>query len=148
MRRAPALALAAAALLLGGAGAASAHSERTSTSPADGARLRTAPAAIVVRYSEPVAEVVGSSVALDGAPLRGTAPARLSPDDAAVVRIPLPRAVGPGRVSARWVVRSGDGHLLEGTTGFTIAVASLDASIARVTAALGAAVRAMEAVRA
>lgn len=133
---------------MAGAGAASAHTERTSTSPPDGARVRAAPAAIVVRYSEPVAEVVESSVALDGVPLRDTAPARLSPRDAAVVRIPLPPSVGPGRVSARWVVRSDDGHLLEGTTGFRIAVAPLDASIARVAAALGAAVRAMEAVRA
>lgn len=147
MRRGPALALAA-AILLGGAAPAGAHTERTSTSPADGARLRTAPAAIVVRYSDPVAEVVESSVALDGAPLRGTVPARLSPGDAAVVRIPLPPAVGPGRVSARWVVRSGDGHLLEGTAGFTIVAAPLEASIARVAAALGAAVRAMDAIRA
>lgn len=146
MRR-PALALVVATVIVGGAGTASAHTERTSTSPADGARLRAAPAAITVRYSEPVAEVVESSVALDGAPLRGTAPARLSPRDAAVVRIPLPPAIGPGRVSARWVVRSDDGHLLEGTVGFTIAVAPLGASIARVAAALDAAVRAMDAIR-
>ena len=56
MRR-PALALVVATVIVGGAGTASAHTERTSTSPADGARLRAAPAAITVRYSEPVAEV-------------------------------------------------------------------------------------------
>ena len=143
-----ALALAAIAIVLGAAGTAIAHTERESTRPAAGARVTTPPRAIVVGYSEPVAAVVESSVALDGAPLGGLARASLAPDDAATVRIPLPADVGPGRVSARWVIRSDDGHLIEGTTSFTVAGASLDASIARVATALGAAVRAMRSISA
>lgn len=146
--RAPAAALAAAAIMLAGAAAASAHTAQEATVPADGARLRTAPAAVVVRYSEPVAAVVESSVRLDGVPLAGAAPARLSPDDASRVRIPLPASPGPGRVAVRWVVRSGDGHLIAGTLGFTVTGAPLDAGIERVAKAVAAAARTLRSITA
>lgn len=146
--RTPAAVLAAAAMLLGGAAVAGAHTAQQATVPADGARLTTAPAAVVVRYSEPVAAVVESSIRLDGVPLAGAAPARLSPADASRVRIPIPASAGAGRLAVRWVVRSSDGHLIAGTLAFTVAGAPLDEEIERVAKAVAATVRALRSITA
>ena len=79
-------------------------------------------------------------------PPAGAAPARLSPDDASRVRIPLPASSGPGRVAVRWVVRSGDGHLIAGTLGFTVTGAPLDEQIERVAKAVAAAARTLRSI--
>ena len=132
------------AAVLAAPSAAAAHSALDTTTPADGANLPTAPAAVVARYAEPLAEVVEAGVTVDGAPVAGVR-ARLAARDAAQVRIPLPATARSGRFEVRWTVRGADTHLLEGTVSFTVARPALRADLRRIASALGDAAAALRA---
>lgn len=132
------------AAVLASPAAATAHTTVEDVTPADGARLRTAPAAVVARYGEPLAEVVEATVAVDGAAVGGVR-ARLAPGDASTVRIPLPASARSGRFAVTWTVRGADTHVLEGAVAFTVAPPALRADLRRIAAALGEAAAALRA---
>jgi methionine-rich copper-binding protein CopC len=136
--------VAACAAILVAPSAAAAHTGIDTTTPADGANLQTAPAAVVARYAEPLAEVVQADVTVDGAAVAGVR-ARLAAGDASQVRIPLPATARSGRFEVRWTVRGADTHLLEGTVSFTVARPPRRADLQRIAAALDDAAAALRA---
>lgn len=136
--------VAACAAVLVAPSAAAAHTAIDTTTPADGANLQPAPAVVVARYAEPLAEVVRAGVTVDGAAVAGVR-ARLAAGDASQVRIPLPATARSGRFEVRWTVRGADTHLLEGTVAFTVARPTLQADLRRVATALDDAAAALRA---
>jgi methionine-rich copper-binding protein CopC len=132
------------AAVLAAPAVATAHTEVESVAPADGARLKAAPSAVVARYAEPLAEVVEAAVAVDGTAVAGVR-ARLASGDASTVRIPLPATDRSGRFAVTWTVRGADTHLLEGAVSFTVAPPALRADLRRIASALGDAAAALSA---
>lgn len=121
------------------------HTDLVATSPAQGSRLASAPGAVVVRYSTPLADVVESSVTVDGSEsLGGTA--RLSPTDAGRFRIPITSRTPYGRFTARWVVQSEDAHLLRGELSFTVAPPPVVNDLRRVARLVSATTRVLRSV--
>lgn len=133
----------AAAVLLLPAGAV-AHTEIQGSVPRNESRLARAPQTVVVDYSAPLAAVVEARVSVGGEEVAGGA--RLSPTDAGRVRIPIAAEDRTGRFSARWVVRSADNHLLEGSISFTVAGAGPTTLIALIIRALLSSADALAAV--
>lgn len=124
------LVVAACTMLLAMPVAADAHTELRATTPADGARLRSAPRQVVAQYSEPLAEVVETSVALDGSPVPRAA-GTLSPIDAGRLEIPIASRGRFGRFAVRWRVTSADGHPLEGSVAFSVSPPPLGPTLQR-----------------
>lgn len=97
-------------------GAALAHAHLTASTPAAGARLTTAPAALTLEFSEP-AQLTALSIAKAGAaPLKLALPAA----PASHITLALP-ALTPGTWTVRFRALSGDGHLMPGAVTFTLA---------------------------
>jgi methionine-rich copper-binding protein CopC len=99
------------------AGAALAHSELRNSTPANGARLSSSPAAIVLNFNEPV-QVTAT---------------RLYRDNGAEITLPRPRAADsvrslqtaapplePGAYRLEWRIISADGHPVGGVIRFTV----------------------------
>lgn len=97
---------------------ASAHDALVSTSPADGSRVRTMPAEVVLTFEEPPA-AVGSSVLVTG-PRGG-----VQHGTPQAVGVTLHQSLGAGAPAGRywvaWRITSGDGHVVSGTFVFTAA---------------------------
>lgn len=105
-------------LLLLAPGLAAAHSELRGSTPAEGARLTTAPAEFILRFNEPVQvtflRLLGPTeqpIALRRA--NDPAPRR---EERAAPAAPLP----PGALRLEWRAISADGHPIRGTLRFTL----------------------------
>jgi methionine-rich copper-binding protein CopC len=105
-------------LLMLAPGLAAAHSELRGSTPADGARLATAPAEFILRFNEPVQvtflrllgpieQPIALRRAADPAPRREE---RASPA----------AALPPGALRLEWRAISADGHPIRGTLRFTL----------------------------
>lgn len=93
-----------------------AHAHLEQSEPADGAVV-TAPAQIVLRFSEP-AQLTALSLQQQGQPaVRKLGP--LSPDAAARISVPAP-PLDPGSYELRYRLISADGHVMAGSIHFTI----------------------------
>lgn len=113
------------AVMLGGARSASAHAELVESSPVDGAVLDDAPAAIELRFSEPV-EVVGSP------PLRLIAADGTSMDfgdvvvssDGKSLRVDVSGVLADGSYVVAWQAVSADSHPISGAYTFAVGTPS------------------------
>ncbi|MFE1765221.1 copper resistance CopC/CopD family protein [Streptomyces angustmyceticus] len=112
-------------LLLGGAGPASAHAKVSSTAPAEGAIVKTAPKTVSITFSE--------TMSLPDQPLRVFAPdgkrvrtgtAGWAPDDHATIRAALPDGLTKGTYTVSWRAVSADSHPISGAFAFSIGKAS------------------------
>ena len=105
---------AAGALLLATAGAG-AHAHLEEATPADQSVIRTAPAALVLRFSER-ARLTALWIAQDDGPKRKLeAPAASQ----AQITVALP-PLTPGHYLISWRALSGDGHVVPGQIRFTL----------------------------
>jgi copper transport protein len=108
------------------AGAASAHANLISSDPADGSVVPTAPARIVMNFTEPpdptlsVVEVLGTG----GTPLAGVGAPALQLPKSLVVSLPSGMPDGVYTVSWR-VASSTDGHVTAGSFAFGVGASSI-----------------------
>lgn len=94
-----------------------AHAKVLSASPADGAELAVAPAALTLSFSEPARL---ATVTLSSAGRAIPVTIDRSAKAAATVVIPLP-TLTPGRFEVHWsAISPGDGHVSKGSLTFTI----------------------------
>jgi methionine-rich copper-binding protein CopC len=101
------------------AGDASAHAFLERAEPAVGSTAKTAPAAVVLHFTQAI-EPAFASVTVDGPdgkPIPAEAPVHPA-DDALSLRLP---ALGPGAYVVHWKVMSIDTHATEGSFRFTVA---------------------------
>ena len=113
------LLIATAALLFAAvaAPAASAHARPVSTSPGDGAVLATAPSRVLVRFDDAVRVLEGTTVVRNQD--RKSVVAGRPTSSGRVVTIPL-RRLENGDYTARWRIRSDDGHTEAGLIAFAV----------------------------
>jgi copper transport protein len=112
-----ALALAFAILGLSAA-PANAHAVLVSSSPTDGARLDSAPAAVTLTFDESVRLVPAAAQVISVAGIRAdTGTAHLSADGTTIV-IPLRPQLPQGSYAATWRVVSADTHIVSGSISF------------------------------
>lgn len=105
--------------LLAAAPVSSAHAQLESSNPADGAKLRTAPKAVILVFGESVDAGFAKVTVLgpDGRSRWEAASVRV---DGARVTAPL-RELGPaGRYVIKYRVLSADGHPVSGSVGFQL----------------------------
>jgi copper transport protein len=97
---------------------ASAHATVVRASPADGAVLARAPAAVRIVFDDVVRVAPGVAAVRNGGGsiLRGKA--RVSGGD--VLLVPLRTGLGVGDYSVRWAIVSDDGHLQSGVIAFGV----------------------------
>ncbi len=107
---------------LAAAGTAAAHAELVSTTPADGARLTTAPAEVSLRFTETVRLVDGGLRLLDDSGDEVTTEEPTAAGD--TVRWAMPADLPDGRYLANWRVVSADGHPVAGAFAFGVGVAA------------------------
>src|SRR5688500_2578409 len=115
-------ALIAVLLLLAGIQPASTHAALVSAEPQDGAMLAAAPSELVLTFNEPVAPLVFTLIAPDGAsdtPKVETAER--------VIRLRPSRPLADGTSILSWRVVSADGHPVGGSMTFSIRVRSENA---------------------
>jgi len=121
----------------GPASPAYAHAQLVGTTPANGARLDSAPAEIVLRFSERVLPVRDGIRLLDGAgSVRPTGPARIDVTGREVI-VPVSAGLTTGTYTVSWRVVSADSHPIHGAFAFgvgDIRVTPLPDSGAQVTA--------------
>ncbi len=118
-------ALGAIALLLGVPAAAQAHAELLLASPAPGTGLAQAPAAVVIKFSEPLNLALSRIEVLDstGADV-GSGPTAAVPGDTQAMRRPL-GLLPTGQYIVRWTsVSALDGHILQGSYAFAVGTAA------------------------
>ena len=130
-----------AAVLAFVAGDALAHATLIASEPADGAELAQAPAALVLRFDEPV-----SPIALRLVDRSGTATPLAASAEGGTVRAALPAGLARGGYLASFRVTSLDSHPIGGTIAFSIGAAApipapREAGAGRAGASLRAAVR-------
>jgi methionine-rich copper-binding protein CopC len=119
LRRLVAVTVAAAALLLGPiAGAAQAHDSLASSSPADGATVGTAPAAVTLVFAE-APEALGTQVSVTGPDGTSATDGDPTLSDTTVTQ-PLADELPAGAYAVEWQVTSDDGHPVSGSFGFTV----------------------------
>ncbi len=114
-------ALAAALLLFGAPAEALAHAEVLLASPAPGTGLAQAPAAVVIKFSEPLNVSLSRIEVLDdsGADI-GSGPSQAVAGDAEAMRRPL-GLLPTGQYTVRWTsVSAVDGHTLRGSYSFAV----------------------------
>jgi methionine-rich copper-binding protein CopC len=105
---------------LGFGGEAFAHAHLKSELPAANATVAS-PGTLRLTFSEAL-ELRFSSVELRGPQGKvATGAPTLDPQDAAVLVIPVPAALPPGRYSVDWHATAADTHKTHGTYGFTVA---------------------------
>ena len=115
-------ALIALVLLLPGIQPASSHATLVSAEPQDGAMLAAAPSELVLTFNEPVAPLVFTLIAPDGAsdtPKIETAER--------IVRLRPSRPLADGTSILSWRVVSADGHPIAGSMTFSVRVRSVNA---------------------
>ncbi len=103
------------AALLIFAAAAEAHTHVKEAQPADGSVVTTAPANIVLKFSE-AARVTALTVQKDGEAEQKLAPLPSAPTE--VVSVPAPK-LAPGRYVVSYRVVSDDNHIMSGKLHFT-----------------------------
>jgi len=109
------------AVLAAPAQPAYAHAQLTGTTPANGARLDTAPAEIVLEFSERVNLVRDGVRLLDAAgAVRDTGPAVVDPTTGRRVRMSVPAGLGTGTYTVSWRVVSADSHPIHGAFAFGV----------------------------
>lgn len=115
----PAL-MAALFVLVATATGALAHAGLIAANPSEGSVAATAPAAVLLTFTEPVSPIAFSLVGVGGAPsvLAATS------GDGANVTVALPDRLAGGSYLFSWRVTSEDGHPVNGTIGFAIGAAS------------------------
>ncbi|HET9331479.1 MAG TPA: copper resistance CopC family protein [Steroidobacteraceae bacterium] len=107
---------AAGALLLGAAALAAAHAHLEEATPADHSVIRSAPSALVLRFSES-ARLTALWLTQDGGPKRKLeVPAASQPQ----ITVALP-PLTPGHYLISWRALSADGHVVPGQIRFTLA---------------------------
>ncbi|MCI0344896.1 MAG: copper resistance protein CopC/CopD [Chloroflexi bacterium] len=124
--------LAGGALVLGTPGSAAAHAELLLASPAPGTGLAQAPAAVVIKFSEPLNISLSRIEVLDAAGVDvGHGPSVAVAGDPQAMRRPL-GLLPTGQYLVRWTsVSSLDGHTLRGSYFFAVGTgASLATTIA------------------
>jgi methionine-rich copper-binding protein CopC len=104
------------AALLAGSSLAEAHTHLKEAQPAEGSVVATAPANIVLKFSE-AARVMALTVQKEGAAEQKLAPLPTAP--AEQVSVPAPK-LAPGKYVVNWRVVSGDNHVMSGKLHFTI----------------------------
>jgi copper resistance protein C len=109
--------LVAVGLLVVSVGSAAAHSELVSSSPADGARLVTAPATVELTFNEPVSDVGLQVVARGPVGIVELPPAQVVGTQ---VITEWPQSAPPGEYVVSYRVVSADGHPIDGTLAMTI----------------------------
>ena len=99
---------------------ASAHASLISTTPANGQHLETAPAEVILRFSERITPVRGGFTVLDdqGRPV-GSVEAQTVAGQEDSLRMPLPR-LRDGAFSVTWRVVSADSHPVHGAFVFSV----------------------------
>jgi methionine-rich copper-binding protein CopC len=102
-------------LLLASAGA-QAHAHLQQSTPADGSTVATAPAKLVLRFSE-AAQLTSLSITKEGGAKQELAPL---PDQAQTTIVVALPALTPGRYAVSWRAVSADGHMMPGTIHFTL----------------------------
>jgi len=108
-----------------GAVPALAHAELVSADPADGQRLARAPAAVTLRFSEPVSIDTGYLRVLDAAGRRVDAgPPSHPAGDPTSVAVPLTRSADGGYIVS-WRVVSADSHPVGGAYSFAVGSGTL-----------------------
>jgi copper transport protein len=129
--RASACAVLAAATLAAGAGPAAAHATLVGSSPASGGRVKTGPAQVVLRFSEPVQVVNRRDVTVvDAAGVRIDAGApRTAGRDPRQVLVPLRGPLVPDSYTVRVRVVSADSHAASAAFVFAVGHARLGAPI-------------------
>ncbi|MEP6638969.1 MAG: copper resistance protein CopC [Chloroflexota bacterium] len=113
--------LAGVAVVLGSPAAVAAHAELLLASPAPGTGLAQAPAAVVIKFSEPLNLSLSRIEVLDssGADV-GQGPTQAVAGDAQAMRRPL-GLLPTGQYTVRWATVSAlDGHNLRGTYSFAV----------------------------
>ena len=98
---------------------ASAHSQLVSTTPADGAKLTTAPQSVVLTFNEALIPEV-DSVSINDADGNVVASQRVQPDGPTIT-VPWPSGLPAGSYQVAYRVVSGDGHPVVGAIMFTYA---------------------------
>ena len=113
--------LALGALVLGAPPAAQAHAELVLVSPAPGSGLAQAPAAIVIKFSEPLNLALSRIEVLDSAGADvGSGPTEAVVGDSQAMRRPL-GLLTIGQYTVRWTsVSALDGHALRGSYSFAV----------------------------
>jgi methionine-rich copper-binding protein CopC len=99
-----------------GAAEAQAHAHLERAQPADGSVLTTAPARLVLSFSES-ARLTALSIEAAGGKPRKLAP--LPAQSAREISVALP-PLAPGEYVVRWRVLSADGHIVPGRLHFTL----------------------------
>lgn len=119
-------ALAALALALLGALAfapgAMAHALVEEITPADRARLDSGPGRVEVRFTEPVQLLQQSDLTVvdsRGEPVN-SGPGTVQAANASVIEVPVRPRLAPGSYTVRWRVVSADGHIVPGSSVFTV----------------------------
>jgi copper transport protein len=99
-----------------------------STTPTDGARLANAPAAVSVKFDEPVGLDLGYLRVVDSAGRRVDAGNPTHPNgDGTQISVALKSGLGDGRYLASWRVVSADSHPVAGTFRFVVGSGPLTA---------------------
>jgi len=112
---------AACGIVFGVASPAYAHAQLLSTNPANGARLDTPPAEIVLRFTERVNTVRDGLRLLDATGVvRSTAQAQLDPGEGSRVRLTVPGGLPAGIYTVSWRVVSADSHPIHGAFVFGV----------------------------
>lgn len=94
---------------------AAAHAEVESSTPRNGAVVRTAPSAVTVRFGEAVTLDSARLLGADGSTLPATAMV-----DGAVLTITPKAPIPSGPVTAAWHIVSDDGHPVSGAIAFVV----------------------------
>ena len=105
------------------AGPVSAHAELLEITPADGAIVDTAPAQVVLRFSEAVSLTGGSAGVLDDDATEVSTGAAVVDDS---IVIALPTGLADGTYTVTWQVISVDSHRISGASVFHIGAPSAD----------------------
>ena len=106
--------------LLGGGGHALAHAALVESHPADGMVVEQAPAAVRLRFNEPVSPLVVSLTDAQGRTHDGLAAASRNE----MLDIAMPPALPRGTQILSYRVTSGDGHPISGTVIFSVGAPS------------------------
>ena len=99
-----------------GAAAVQAHTHLQASIPRDGATLGTAPAALVLQFSE-AARLTALWIEKSGGEKQKLQP--LPPEPQGRIEVPLPK-LAAGEYVVSWRVLGGDGHVAPGKIRFTL----------------------------
>jgi copper transport protein len=110
--------------LLAAAGELAAHATLLRSVPADGARLRETPSAIVLEFDEPVVPI---AITLTDATGAARTPAARPAVEGQRVLLALPSPLDPGGYIASYRITSADSHVVAGAIAFAIGDAAVPA---------------------